>query len=125
MSRCRNGSSVSFSTSPIAWVTSLCDSLLSPLLCAIQIAASANSWWFSIDSVLPPIGFSDAKVLPDSAYWVGDLGEFVLPYEAVRQADDPDAVLLDFLQTTFEGAASLADWDLDSMRRRHFPPGAK
>ena len=72
-----------------------------------------------------PEGFSDAKVLPDSAYWVGDLGEFVLPYEAVRQADDPDAVLLDFLQTTFEGAASLADWDLDSMRRRHFPPGAK
>ena len=71
-----------------------------------------------------PEGFGDTKVRPDAAYWVGDLGEFVLPYEAVRQAKDPDATLLDFLQTTFDAAASLADWDLASMRRRHFPPGS-
>ncbi|UCH46609.1 MAG: hypothetical protein JSU95_10820 [Betaproteobacteria bacterium] len=70
-----------------------------------------------------PEGFSDAKVGPDAAYWVGELGEFVLPYEAVRQTENPDTALLAFLQTTFDAAASLADWDLASMRRRHFPPG--
>jgi hypothetical protein len=67
-------------------------------------------------------GFGDTQIRPDAAYWVGDLGEFVLPYEAVRQAKDSDSTLLDFLQSTFDAAASLADWDLTSMRRRHFPP---
>lgn len=71
-----------------------------------------------------PEGFGDTKVGPDAAKWVGDLGEFVLPYEAVRQSKNPDATLLDFLQSTFDAAASLADWDLASMRRRHFPPGS-
>jgi hypothetical protein len=71
-----------------------------------------------------PEGFGNSKVRPDAANWVGDLGEFVLRYEAVRQAKDPDATLLGFLQSTFDAAASLADWDLTSMRRRHFPPGS-
>jgi hypothetical protein len=70
-----------------------------------------------------PQGFSDAKVSSDAAYWLGDLGEFVLPYDAVRQAKDPDAALLGFLQNTFDAAASLADWDISSIQRRHFPPG--
>ncbi len=68
-----------------------------------------------------PTGFSAAKIAPDAAYWLGDLGEFVLPYETVRQAKDPDATLLDFLQSTFDAAANLANWDLASWRRRHFP----
>jgi len=37
--------------------------------------------------------------------------EFILPYEAVRQADDPDAMLLAFLQSTYEAAANLGHWD--------------
>ena len=58
-----------------------------------------------------PRGMSDAAVRPDAASWSDELGEFVLPYEAVRSADDPDAVLLAFLQSTYEAAADNADWD--------------
>jgi hypothetical protein len=57
-----------------------------------------------------PEGFRDAAVAPDAAYWHADLGEFVLPYRAVAQAADPDPVLLDFLRSTYETAAQLADW---------------
>ena len=68
-----------------------------------------------------PDGFSDAKVGPEGATWVGDLGEFVLPYEVVRTAESPDEALLEFLRSTFDAAASTGAWDLDAHRRRHFP----
>lgn len=58
-----------------------------------------------------PEGFGDAAVKPEAAYFFKDLGEFVLPYEAVRTAPDPDAALLEFLQSTYEAAANLAKWD--------------
>ncbi len=45
------------------------------------------------------------------------LGEFVLPYEAVRTADDPDELLLSFLQATYEAAADLAAWDRAALER--------
>ena len=50
-------------------------------------------------------------VRPAAAHYDSDLGEFVLPYTAVRTADDPDATLLSFLQSTYEAAATLGDWD--------------
>jgi hypothetical protein len=56
-------------------------------------------------------GFADAPVMPDAARFDPQLGEFVLPYEAVRTASDPDAALLAFLQTTYEAAANAAAWD--------------
>ena len=68
-----------------------------------------------------PDGFSEAKVGPEGAAWVGDLGEFVLPYEVVRKADSPDDALLEFLRSTFDAAATLGAWDLAAHRRRHFP----
>ncbi len=68
-----------------------------------------------------PAGFSDYPVKPAGAYWLQDLGEFVLPLDAVRGADDPDRALMDFLQSTFDAAAETADWDLGQYRRRHFP----
>ena len=68
-----------------------------------------------------PEGFAEAKVLPDAATWSKDLGEFVLPYEAVAGADDPDRTLRDFLETTFDGAAETGGWELDVHKRRHFP----
>ena len=37
--------------------------------------------------------------------------EFLLPYDAVRTADTPDETLLAFLQSTYEAAANLAQWD--------------
>jgi len=57
-----------------------------------------------------PDGYADIDV-PDGAYFSHDLGEFVLPYETVRAAPDPDALVLDFLQATHDGAARLARWD--------------
>jgi hypothetical protein len=58
-----------------------------------------------------PSGFRAVKVRPDAAFFSEALGEFVLPYDAVRTADNPDRALLDFLQTTYEAAANAAKWD--------------
>ena len=58
-----------------------------------------------------PAGFASAGVKPAAARFDEALGEFVLPYEAVRTADDPDAALLGFLETTYSAAADLAGWD--------------
>ena len=48
---------------------------------------------------------------PPAARYDADLGEYVLPYRAVRESDDPDAALLAFLQTTYEAAAGPGRWD--------------
>jgi hypothetical protein len=58
-----------------------------------------------------PEGFAEARVAPAEARWDKDLGEFVLDYEAVRSAADPDAALLAFLQSSYDAAADLAKWD--------------
>jgi hypothetical protein len=58
-----------------------------------------------------PNGFASATVSPAAARFDPALGEFLLPYEAVRSAPDPDADLLAFLQSTYEAAADLARWD--------------
>lgn len=58
-----------------------------------------------------PEGFADASVKPDAAFFSKDLGEFILPYDAVRTAEDPDRTLLDFLQSTYEAAADGAEWN--------------
>ena len=62
-----------------------------------------------------PDGFSDRQVTPDAAYYDSDEGEFILPYEAIRTAADPDRTVLDFLQTSYEAAADLANWDRDAL----------
>lgn len=58
-----------------------------------------------------PAGFSSWKVEPADAFYDLALGEFLLPYEAVSSAENPDATLLNFFQTTYEAAAELAGWD--------------
>ena len=58
-----------------------------------------------------PDGFSSHRIEPSSAYFSDELGEFLLPYEAVRTADDPDLAVARFLQTTYEAAAELGGWD--------------
>jgi len=62
-----------------------------------------------------PPGFRATKVRPDAAFFSEALGEFVLPYDAVRSADDPDQALLAFLQSTYEAAAVAAKWDRESL----------
>lgn len=64
-----------------------------------------------------PPGYRDAPAGPDGARWDDELGEFVLPYEMVRTATDPDAVLLEFLQSTYEAAATSAGWDRAALER--------
>ena len=65
-----------------------------------------------------PEGYERAAVGPDAAFWSADLGEWVLPYEAVRTAADPDALLGDFLERTYAAAAELAGWDRAALERR-------
>ncbi len=64
-----------------------------------------------------PAGFKDAPVRPETASYAGEMGEFILPYDAVRQASAPDEALLDFLQSTYEAAANLAHWDRAALER--------
>ena len=64
-----------------------------------------------------PPGFSDATVEPREAYFDTALGEFLLPYDAVQTSNDPDQALLSFLQSTYEAAASLAQWDRAALER--------
>jgi len=58
-----------------------------------------------------PAGFGDAPVAPDAARFDAALGEFILDYDAVRAAPDPDAALLAFLDSTYAAAANLGGWD--------------
>ena len=64
-----------------------------------------------------PDGFERASVRPAAAYFHEELSEFILPYEAVRQAVDPDRALLDFLQSTYEAAADLGRWNRAALER--------
>lgn len=64
-----------------------------------------------------PDGFRTTAVEPAEARWDDDLSEFVLPYEAVRTAADPDAVLLAFLESTYAAAADTAGWDRGALER--------
>ncbi len=57
-----------------------------------------------------PAGFADARVFPAQASYSQNLGEFLLPYDAVRTAAAPEQVLMGFLQSTYEAAADLAGW---------------
>ena len=58
-----------------------------------------------------PDGFAEVQIKPEQAYFEKDLGEFVLPYDAVRKAADPQGHLLAFLESTYDAAARLGDWD--------------
>jgi len=64
-----------------------------------------------------PDGYGDTKLHTAEAFYDKDLGQFILPYDAVRQAPDPDALLLEFLQETYAAAADLARWDRKALER--------
>jgi hypothetical protein len=64
-----------------------------------------------------PEGFRDAAVGPEGAHYSEELGEFVLPYERVRTAADPDRTLLEFLQSSYEAAADSASWPRSRLER--------
>jgi len=68
-------------------------------------------------AVPEPAGLKEARVRPEAAYYHHDLGEFVLPYEAVRHAEAPDQALLAFVESTYDRAATLASWDRSALER--------
>jgi hypothetical protein len=75
-----------------------------------------------------PDGFNLAKVEPEAARFDAQLGEFLLSYDAVRFSADPDTALMVFLQSTYEAAANLANWERSRLERAQgmlgrLPPG--
>jgi hypothetical protein len=73
-------------------------------------------------AVPEPGGFKTARVQPEAAYYHQELGEFILPYEAVRTAASPDETLAAFVQSTYEQAATLAGWDRAALERAQSQP---
>lgn len=65
-----------------------------------------------------PEGYATQPVRPAASHYHPQAHEFILAYEAVRTAADPDAALLDFLQSTYEAAATQGRWDRASLERR-------
>ncbi len=70
-----------------------------------------------------PDGFAGAQVAPQGAHFHEQLSEFVLPYEAVRSATDPDAALMAFLESTYIAAADLGGWDRANLECAYGEPG--
>jgi hypothetical protein len=68
-----------------------------------------------------PTGFAEAPVKPREAFYSGDFHEFILPYDVVRQAVAPDDTLLEFLQATYDAAASLGRWERAALERNPDP----
>jgi hypothetical protein len=73
-------------------------------------APGVEPFFYSYAYPEPP-GYADYAIAPAAASFNPAFGEFVFPYEAMRTSSDPDAALLEFLQTTYDAAANLARWD--------------
>ena len=68
-------------------------------------------------AVPEPAGLKRAGIAPPAAYYHDGLGEFLLPYEAVRTATHPDGAIRAFVESTYEQAATLAHWDRAALER--------
>ena len=66
-----------------------------------------------------PTGFKDFNIQVPNAFYSSDMKEFLLPYGTVRTSESPDSVLMAFLQSTYEVAATLAKWDREALERQH------
>ena len=65
-----------------------------------------------------PPGFAEAKIQPDAAFYEPKLREFVLPYDAVCTAENPDKALLEFAQSAYDAASKLGKWDRASLEEK-------
>jgi hypothetical protein len=88
--------------------------------CGYWPGGSDEGTFYSYAYPEPP-GFAERPIEPAAASYEASLGEFVLPYTAVREAADPDATLLSFFQSTYEAAADLATWDRAALEVRSPP----
>ena len=91
-----------------------------------QEVSSAGFWPGSKDFPFPAFyayaypsdeRFGEQKVEPQEDFWSPELGEFFLKYEDVIKADDPEATLHAFLQTTYEAAVNTSDWDREKLEK--------
>jgi hypothetical protein len=80
-------------------------------------APGIEPFFYSYAYPQPP-GYAETAIQPAEARFDTTFGEFILPYEAVRSAADPDSVLLTFLQSTYEAAANCAHWDRAALEVR-------
>jgi hypothetical protein len=64
-----------------------------------------------------PAGYGDTHLSTSEAFYDKGLGQFILPYDAVSQSDNPDKLLFDFFQETYAAAAELAKWDRNKLER--------
>ena len=90
---------------------------------------SSAGWWpgtvgspvaepaFYAYSYPEPPGYNVAPIRPNGAYYQTDMRIWILPYEQVRSADDPERAILEFFQSTYEAAANLAKWDRAALER--------
>ena len=62
-----------------------------------------------------PDGYAGFPGCPDGAFYDNKLRQYLLPYEAVRTANDPEQLVLDFLEFTYVAAADLAGWDREAL----------
>ena len=77
-------------------------------------APGAQAMFYSYAYPEPP-GYAQTIIAPTQASFSAPLGEFVLPYEAMRRSADPDGALLEFLQSTYEAAANCGNWDRSAL----------
>ena len=89
--------------------------------------SSAGFWLGSEDFPFPafyayaypsPADFGKQQVQPKAAFWSDEMGEFFLKYEDVQNSSDPDAVLMSFLQSTYEATVKTAQWDRAALERK-------
>jgi Family of unknown function (DUF5996) len=73
---------------------------------------------FNVYAYPEPAGFGDTPLRTPEALYDKGLGQFILPYDAVRQSPNPDEFLLGFLQETYEAAAKLGKWDRQTLERQ-------
>jgi hypothetical protein len=73
-------------------------------------------------AVPEPAGLKEARVEPSAAYYHQEMGEFILPYEAVRTTPSPDKAIEAFIDSTYEKAATLAGWDRTALERAQVTP---
>jgi hypothetical protein len=78
-------------------------------------AAAPTPIFYSYAYPEPP-GFSETKIQPAAAFYESKLREFILPYDAVRTAKNPDEVLLEFAQSAYDAASTLGKWDREALK---------
>jgi uncharacterized protein DUF5996 len=88
---------------------------------------SSGGFWFGSGSLTDPAfysyaapepsGFKEARIRPAAAFYSPEFSIFLLRYDDVRRTPDPRAVVLEFLQSTYEAAATLGGWDRENLER--------